>query len=277
MTIPENFSPTKHLQSVLISVYNKFVKDEFKDFDIDDLGLNITVPRQSLYKACKITSEDSQIIINNRMMLFYMVCRKAQDMQAPIYGIPVGQFLETRRFRPQVTLYFKEDAEDIDPDYRAITAEISFRLMNESETTISKAELTTLANKIKAEFGGLTPYRWKKGKTVCSYIDPENGYSMQIYAFSKTEGKEVIGKVLDLRNKTPQWEFLTVNENEEPSQAYPTIPPSKTILGKSTRLPRKRPVGYVRFLRATCQVWGVTKPIALYDRTGQLLETLADD
>lgn len=276
MTTPDNFTPVQHLKSVLKTTYNQFVNDAFKDLDMDDLNLDIAVPRQSLKKACKIDDQDSQIAINNRMMLFYFVTRQAQDLQPPVYGLPVGTYHQTRKFRPHIFLFFKEDEEDVDPEYQAITAEISFRLMTETELTISTAELTTIANKIKTEFGGNSGYRWHKGKTLCSYNDPEKGYKLQIYAYDKNEGKEVIGKILDIQNHIPDWEKLTVNENEDPSSAYPTLPPTKTILGKSTKIPRKRPVGYVRFQRATCSLWGLTKPVALYDRTGRLLNTLAD-
>jgi hypothetical protein len=274
MTLPENFTPIEHLKDVLRKTFNALVRDEFKDLDVDDLELDIAIPRQSLKTACLIRPEDSQIAINNRMMLFYFIMRKAQDLQEPVYGMPTGTFHELRRFKPTVTLYFKEDPEDVDPDYHPIRVQLSFRLMDDSP---SKTELTTLANKVKTEFGAGNGYRFHRGKTLCSYYDPEKGYKLKVFAYSAVEGKEVIGKVLDLQNHTPDWDKLTINENDSPSTAYPIIPPTETILGKVTRLPRKRPVGYVRFQRATCAIWGLTKPVALYDRTGRLLATLADE
>jgi len=276
MSIPENFSDTKHLKTVLLQTYNKFVKDAFKDLDIDDLNLDINVPRQSLLKGCKITANDSQILINNRMMLFYFVTRQAQDLQQPVYGMPTGTYHQLRKFKPHVFLYFKEDEEDVDPDYQPLRAEISFRLMDDTELTISNTELTTLANKVKSEFGGINGYRWHKGKYLCSYNEPDKGYKLQIYAYSSSEAKEVINKVLDLKNHSPDWKYFNVSENDEASSAYPTIPPTKTILGKSVKLPRKRPVGYVRFQRATVHLWGLTKPISLYDRTGMRYDSLVD-
>jgi hypothetical protein len=276
MTIPENFSDTKHLKTTLMQTYNQFVKDAFKDLDIDDLNLDINVPRQSLLKGCKITSTDSQILINNRMMLFYFVTRAAQDLSHPVYGMPVGTYHEMRRFKPQVFLYFKEDEEDVDPDYQPLRALISFRLMNDTELTVSNAELTTLANKVKSEFGTNNGYRWHKGKLLCTYIEPDRGYGLKIFAYTSSDAKEVINKVLDLQNHSPDWKYFNVSENDDASSAYPTIPPTKTILSKSTKLPRKRPVGYVRFQRATVHLWGLTKPVSLYDRTGIRYDSLVD-
>ena len=273
--LPDNFTPVQHLKDVLIKVYNKLVKEEFKDID-ESLDPDITTPRSSLRTACLIDNNDSQISINNRMMLFYFLLRKASDLQAPLYGIPKATYDESFKYRPTVTLYFKEDQEDVDPDYQPLRTQISFRLMNETETTISKTELTTLATKIKQEFGLNNGYKFKRGKTLCAYQDKSKGYQLRIFAFSELEGKEVIGKILDLQNNSPEWEFLTINKNESESTAYPTIPPLKTILGKQERMPRKRPVGFVRFTHATCQVWGKTKPITLFCRTGLLRDGLVD-
>lgn len=275
MTLPENFTPVQHFKSVAIKSYNRFVKKAFKD--IDHIGDDISLPRTSLREACLIDEQDSSILINNRMMLFYFTLRQAAELQAPLFGIPVGHFEEGRRYRPQVFLYFREDSEDVEEDYRPLEAQLTFRLMNETETTISKLELTNIARSIKTEFGTGDGYRWQKGKTLCTYYDGEKGYALHIYAYSVTEGKEVIGKILDIQNHAPDWSKLTINERDDPMGAFPTIPPSKVILGESQRMPRRRPVGYVRFLRATCSVWGLNKPVALYDKTGYHLDALVDD
>jgi hypothetical protein len=275
MTLPEGFSPVDHFKSVAIRSYNKLVKEAFKDID-ESLPEAINSPRASLRTACLIQNNDSSILINNRMMLFYFTLRQAQDLQAPLYGIPVGQFHEKRRFRPQVCLYFREPLDEVDPDFHPLRAQIQFRLMDETETSLSKAELTSLANKIKSEFVvGNSGYKWRKGKVSCFYHDPEKGYTLRIYAISANEGKQLIGKVLDLRNDSPEWEKLTINESDLPSAAYPTLPPLRNIVGQSTRLPRKRPIGNVIFQRATCSVWGLTKPINLVDLTGRMFDALA--
>ena len=274
MTLPENYNPWEHLQSTVLRVFRKEVIEEFKDVGDDDWVRDIKTPRASLRTACTPDDNDTSTMTLIRMMLFYIVLRRAQDMQAPIYGIPTGTYHETFKFKPHITLYFREDAQDVDPEFQPLRVQISFRLMNETETTITKAELTTLANKIKTEFGGVNAYRWHKGRTLCVYTEPEKGYRLQVYAYSATEGKEVIGKILSIRNHTPDWAKLRVNESDQPSSAYPILPPKKTILGNPERVPRKRPVGYVRFERATCQIWGKTKPVTLYDRRGVNFDAL---
>jgi hypothetical protein len=276
MTLPEGFSPVEHFKSVAIRSYNKLVKEAFKDID-ESVPESITSPRASLRTACLIDSKDSSILINNRMMLFYFTLRQAQDLQAPLYGIPTGTYHQNVKFRPQVCLYFREPLDEVDPDFQPLRAQIQFRLMDETETSLSKTKLTTLANKVKSEFViGNSGYKWRKGKTLCKYTDQDKGYSLQIYAFSVNEGKQIISKVLDLQNDSPDWEKLTINESDLPSGAYPTLPPQRNILGKATRLPRKRPVGNVSFQRATCSVWGLTKPVNLVDLTGRMFDALAD-
>lgn len=275
MPLPNNFTPVQHLKDTLIKTYNKLVKETFKDLD-DELDPDITNPRASLRTACLVDSNDSQITINNRMMLYYFTLRNAQDLQAPIYGIPVASYNESFKYKPTITLYFKEDQEDVDPDYQPLRSQISFRLMDETETTVSKVELTALATKIKQEFGLSNGYKFKRGKTLCSYFDKEKGYQLRLFVFSETEGKEVINKILDIQSHSAEWENLTITTNDQESSAYPTIPPQKNILGKLERMPRKRPVGYVRFTHATCQLWGKTKPVTLYCRTGLLRDGLVD-
>ncbi|WLT39556.1 hypothetical protein NON20_08765 [Synechocystis sp. B12] len=164
MTLPEDFNPWEHLQDTVRRVFKKEVIEEFRDLGGEDWDRSIGAPRASLRTACTPDDNDTATMTMIRMMLFYIVLRRAQDMQAPIYGTPVAQFHETRRFKPQVCLYFREDLQDVEPGFYPLRAEIKFRLMEETETTISKAELTQLANKIKSTLGGENRYKFKKGR-----------------------------------------------------------------------------------------------------------------
>ena len=275
MTLPENFTPVQHLKDVLIKAYNKLVKEEFKDID-EELDPDITTPRSSLRTACLIDNNDSQISINNRMMLFYFLLRKASDLQAPIYGIPTGTYHETFKFKPHVTLYFYEDLGDQEEGFQPLRTQISFRLMDETELTVSRSQLIALATKIKQEFGLNNGYKFKRGKYLCTYNDPEHGYRLKLFTFSDTEAKDVIKKVLDIQGHIWDSSKFNYSVNESPSSAYPTLPPQKNILGKLERVPRKRPVGFVRFSHSTIALWGKTKPVTLYSRTGILRDGLID-
>lgn len=268
------FNPSEHLQDLLRKTHNDQVKDFFADFDRDNIDPDITTPRASLRTACLITDKDNWGMIQARLSLFYYTLRQAQDLQAPVYGEPIGLFNEQRKYRPQIYLHFKEPLDEVEAGFHPLEARITFRLMNETETSLTTTELTSLANRIKQEFGANFGYKWKKGKTLCNYVDPPRGYSLQIYAYSITEGKEVIGKILDIQNHSPEWSKLTVSENDRPTEAYPVMPPIRNILGKQVREPRRRPVGNVQFTHATCQIWGLQKPVALIDLRGRLLNTL---
>ena len=125
-------------------------------------------------------------------------------------------------------------------------------------------ELKSYATKIKSSFGGATPYCFKRGKVCVHYHDKEEGFKFQLYVYSKTEGKDVIDKILDLVEKQPKWEFLGTSESDDPVSAYPTLPPVKIIAGESRRMPRKRPVGNVHFQYATAEVYGIPRPVTLY-------------
>ena len=90
-------------------------------------------------------------------------------------------------------------------------------------------------------------------------------------------GEDVNNKVLDLQNDTPDWKFLKSNIADNENESFPYNPGNQTILGKSRRKPRRRPMVDVRFQYATATIWGVNKPIALYDRSFTFLDALVDE
>lgn len=190
MVVPTNFNEFEHLQSTILKVHNRIVRDEFNDITGDDLDL--AVPRSSLRWACLLKDNDTADMMIQRFLLFYFSLRKAQDLQQPFYGIPLDDLQASRKFKPQITLYFKEDDNDVEEDFRPMWGEISFRLMSESSTTITKSELTNLANKIKTEFGASNGYVWKKGRKLYSYTEKEKGYQLQLLCRDETTAKELI-------------------------------------------------------------------------------------
>ena len=262
MPLPEGFSPWEHLQTVLMQSYNRVVRDEFNDVGDDD---DITIPRGSLRVACTIRDDDSIPQSFMRMMLFYFVLRKAQDLQTPVYGIPTDTYQQSVKFRPQVKLFFREDLDDVETGYKPIEAEISFRLVNELSGTINQTEALRLARILQTEFTTSNGFRWQKGRLKVSYKKPEQGYSMVISAYSEAEGIRVIRKVLDIQNHAFDDDCLTVSHlGDNP----PIVPPTEFIYGQSRRLPRRRPVGWVRFQYAELHLWGMQNAIILVDRTG---------
>lgn len=263
MTTNNNFTPVEHFKSVAIQTYNKLVREEFKDIE-EDLSNSITTPRSSLKTACLINPNDSQILINNKMMMFYFVLRKASDLQPPLAAIDYESIQQKVVFKPQITLFFKEKQSEVETGFFPIKSQISLRLIDETHLTITNSKLKSIATKIKSDFGGNTPFKFRRGKISISYKDKNNGYRFWLLAYSKDEAKNLLSNILGLVNKTPQWEYLNVSETDNSSEAYPILPPQKNILGELRRLPRKRPVGNVYFSHATAEIYGVPKPIFLY-------------
>lgn len=170
---------------------------------------------------------------------------------------------------PQINLCFVEDLADVDPDYAPVTGEISFRLMGPAAAAVTPTQANTFANRIRTAFGnGGAGYIWRKGKDMATYTDWAKGYQLQILTRSRSEAKEVIGKVLDVQNDTPDWEKMNYSENDAPMAAYPTVPELDVIYGRSRRRPRRRPVADCRFQAAFLHIHGMPNPVVLYDRSG---------
>ena len=275
--LPLDFNDFEHLQSVIRKVHKKQVREAFSDLGGDEWLPNINTPRASLRQACTIYDSDSALIMLLKQNLYFLTLRKAQDYQAPIVGMPKGSLDPIRKYKPQIYLYFKEDADDVDPDFSPVDGRISFRLLNEDSESITKTKLTTLANKIKTEFGVSNGYTWKKGKEYYSYTDKEKVYQLKILAFSESEARQLITKILSIQNDTFQAKKFNKSSNDDPTAAYPTLPSTQNILGDVTRDPRRRPVATVRFQHATANVWGKPDLIPLYDRTFRYLNALVNE
>lgn len=267
MALPAGFNKWRHFLSVLTQIQNRIVKEDFKDVSDDESWeTDITTPRASLRTACTINANDTQPLVVLKLILYYVVLRKAQDLQVPYYGIPTGALQAQRKFRPQVCLYFSQDALEISQGEHPITGEISFRLMDETSETLTRSNLEVIGNRIKANLGTGNGFIWRKGREMVSYTDWDAGLQLQILCLNRTEGERVVKAVLDCANKTYDSERLNHITNSAPSSRYPSTRKKKTILGKLRDLPIERPVVNVRFRYATLSIHGITRPIHLYDR-----------
>lgn len=266
MPLPENFSPAEHLQDIVSNVQNKLVRIEFNDVGDDTWERDITTPRGSLRVACTHVESDSLAMTQMRLDLFYLILRKAKDYHPNIFGIPSIDFQERMLFYPQIQLFFEEKYNEAESGYDILRTQVSFRLIGETSQSFTVSEATTIANKIKALFspGGI-PFFFKRGKFYASYIDQAKGYYFQISAFDETNAKKIIEQVLDIKSHTPDWRLLNYRTNAEPAQSYPIIPPTKTILGKARKQPRRFPVGTVHFTHAVAHIYGMTETLILFD------------
>lgn len=265
MPLPENFSEWEHLQDQIRRVHNKEVSRWFKSTEID----SVATPKASMRQACTMKENDTSTMTVLRMFLFYVNCGKARDFHPPMYTLPAHEAYDRIAGRPQIKLFFQEDREDVEPGYRPVCGEIGFRIVTETTETLTMANAQALARKCKTAFGTGSGFIWRKGRESYSYTDPARGYRFKILSRSETEAKRVVEQVLDIQSHTPDWDNLNKNEAVNAATKYPTIPGNRTILGKSYKKPRKRPVADVRFQHAELHVDGLPKPVILFDNSGR--------
>ena len=258
MPLPENFSPWEHLQSTLINVHNGLVREEFLGEDDDDLS----TPRSSLKLACTMKDDDSALMTLIRLWLFYVIVRKASEFQPAIYGIPVSTFQENVKYHPQVTLFFTEDLHQVETGYEPIRRRVSFRLMRETATTITKKEAESLAREILTVF---RHYVWHTGRTMVTYRDDQKGFLFRLRCFNKNEGMQLIRAVARVANQSVDEDKISVSELLNPP---PIVPPTKEIMGKPIRQPRVNPVAFCKFRYAELDIHGMPNPVILVDTTG---------
>lgn len=175
--------------------------------------------------------------------------------------------------RPEVQLVFRQDSDfrkgTNQPGYHGKDRKqgrFSFRLMNETSDTITKAELTRIGTKIKELFGTNNGYIWEKGKELYSYSDWTRGYHFQLLCRSKIHAKQLITTALTIQGHTPDWKRLFENENDSPTERYPENPGTKVIAGDTVKLLAYRPLVEVRFQYAVVHLKESKTPITLYDR-----------
>jgi hypothetical protein len=95
-------------------------------------------------------------------------------------------------YRPKITLFFTEDAEDAEVGYSPVEMETSFRLSDETSTSITISELTVIANQIKTKFGTGNGYVFRKGRMMIIYRDRAKGYDFRLRARELIDAKNFI-------------------------------------------------------------------------------------
>jgi hypothetical protein len=271
MPLPAGFSEWEHLQDQVRIEHNKKARKWFLGVDDDD----IATPRASIKHACIIKDDDTATMTLLRLWLFEVTVGHAQNFHPPLYTIPSLAFQDHAKFKPQITLYFAEDYDDVEAGEVKVTGEISIRLIKETDSTLTNADVTSYANKIKTLFATGSGFIWRKGKYMFSYTDTEKGYRLKILATTEAEAKRIIEQVLDIQSHTPDWDNLNKNEAANTSTKYPTVPPRKTILGKSRKMPRRRAVASVKFQYALLHIYGLPNPIVLVDRSWKYRDPIA--
>lgn len=214
MAIPPEFNEVEHLQTTIRRYLNRQIREDFQDLGNDSWEPEVGTTRGAMRHALTHKDNDPLPVTLSRMFLYYFTYGKAQALQAPIYGTPVDEFQQKFRFHPQVRLFFYEDQALVEDGYQPVKADISFRLMNETETTMTPANAQTIARKINSLFATGQGFTWKKGRETWAYYDDSKGYRLRLLAWNETEAKKVIEQVLEIQGHTCTYSYRASARNK---------------------------------------------------------------
>ena len=277
MAEPDNFTPTEQFQDVNKRIWNKLVREYFRDVSSSESNLDLTAPRQSLLKACLHKEDDSLMLTIGRMQLFLHGTTYTRDQFPIVAGSLLDDVDTSVTYRPKITLFFVEDSEDAEAGYKPVEMEVSWRLISETSATITEAELRSIGTKIKTNFGAGSGKIFKKGRKLIYYLDRVKGYNFLLRARDLAEGKDLIREILTMNGDTLDTSFLKVSETLDEADAYPYNPGTQVILGKRKSKPRRRPLVNVRFKYAYATVHGYNKPIYLYSKSSFIPDALVQN
>ncbi len=227
----------------------------------------ILTGRQELLKPMIVQSLANHQLVENRDVgvMYAMSPEEVQEKRTV-----------KRSHRPRIILHFRESKASKRVKKNRTPGVISFRLMNETETSLNTQKIQLIAQRIKSKFA--TPrYKWKKGKKLVSYNDWEKGYALQILTPNKNDARMLIEQILDIQGHSPEWEYMNNIANEAELQAYPDTRKKKTILGQQVETVQRRPSVTVEFEYALLYLSSLREPIPLVDTTGRYLDAVILD
>lgn len=264
MALPKDFNEVENLQDIVRREHNKAVRQWFKNQADND----VSTPKARLKHSCIIKDDDSLLMSLQRQWLFEVTVGKTQAIQAPVFSAIELDEISEVKYRPQVQLFFQESqtASTYDPSFYPVKGEISFRLMDETSTTMTRTKAEALARKIKQEFTKPL-FVWEKGWYYCSYRDLEKGYQLKLLVKSKAEGERVVKQALKIQSHTFDNNHFQFVEHE---RTYPAVPSTSLIYGRTRKKGRSRPRADVRFRHAKLLIHGLNNAINLVDAGGRL-------
>lgn len=241
---------------------NEIVKEEFNDVPWEDSEIDLNLSRHTLKHACKHKDDDSAQETLMRMLLFERVQGRGGLAADRYYAIPIADYDESVIYRPQIVLTFTQDREQAKQQKRKspVRATHGFRIMSETTETVTQANIDAWRNAINREFP--KTYRFQKGRGKFTYSDKPNGYHLITQPYDEGEGRELVGKILGILGKTPDWEKATWSESGKNFGRKETV----RILGKTQYLPERRPIAKVQLQRAELKLHGAMDDILLVER-----------
>lgn len=273
--LPDNFDPFEHLQQTYRTEFNRRVDRYFKD--VEGNG-DLSGPRPSLKLACRILDNDNDAMMNMRHNLFFNVIGYSRKNLAVVYGSKFDTAPPVAG-HPQLFFVFSQDASATPSEESPIQHEKSVRLMkfscasgdddNSTKSAITKANMTKIANEVKASFlSGGKGITYTCGNKAASYTDPENGFPRGNYILvnSKADGVEIYQKICNVIDVPFHSSKILVNDPDKPSTTTATAG-KITILGKQVQNRRYRPVAVLRFRSAYISLGNLVPPVFLIDTT----------
>ncbi|WP_414620321.1 hypothetical protein [Calothrix sp. CCY 0018] len=270
MPLPTQFSEWEHLQDLIRLDHNRAVLRYFKNTPDND----VSTTKSKLKHACVIKDDDTATMTQLRMWLFEVTVGRLQSVQTPIYGIPVTELQQERKFKPQIKLYFSEDYDE-ETQVNGIPlaeGEITFRLMNKASDTISRADAESLARSIKSTFTK-PAFTWSKGWFKATYLDSERGYDLRLLVKSKAEAEQVVRQVIGIQNHSFDRDFFQFIEHD---RTYPLNPGTHRVYGRTVKKPIIRRRVDVKFRYAQLLIWGQPNPINLVASGGSRLRSVIE-
>lgn len=172
---------------------------------------------------------------------------------------------------PKVKLIFLENSFEFskriakDPKTTRGRAQISFRLMDKTNTSMTLTDSEQLATKIKTKF--IKPlFKFTKGKELYQYYKSNMGSSLKCWAKDQTQAKKLLNRTLDLLDTSLELENVKKITSLNSAKTYDDTPGTQMVLGKPVKLDKLRPIIDVEFTMAYLMMDGLRQPIYLIDR-----------
>lgn len=262
MALPEPFSDIEHWQRVVRREYNDEIREHFRDKfgEAGNWDAEIETTRGQMLQALLHQDSDPVQLTLGRMQLYQFVFTQRQ--QLPIFFDETKRPTDDFTYKPEIKLYFIQSRSEIPKGQAPLKGEITYRLMNETSASLTQTEMQTRANKIKILFTQPSLFVWHKGKEKFTYVDKPNGYNFKLFTTTDVEAKRIIEQVLDIENKTPNFDKLV--HHDDPA-TYPNITQTQFIYGKNRKVSRRRPREDVKFRYASLKIDGIPAPIYIVD------------
>jgi len=265
--MPSSNYSIAQIQSFLVNRFNQQVTQHFSDLPTYDptQPVSTTNSRAMARQVCLHTTSDSALVSLLRLLIYEL------EVNPPIYDqidqkeAPVTD----RKQKPEIKLYFRELLSEVEPGYDQLHCVTSFRLMEETQTSLIKSQQLIYAQRIQAQFAHPTPYQRKAGQTMFTYNDWDIGVAFQLLLRDATTAEDLITRLLAIQGQTINLAALNQSVNQNPTVAFPTIPGNITIAGKQYKERRVRPTWIGNYQYATLKIPGLSGVITLHDSTGR--------